>query len=185
MTTSPSSLPPLPLSESSSSSPSHPPSSALASLPSPNTKQPTASLSPSTPSYGHPPVPMPPASLEEHLEQLTDVVQETGHLIHVCSATCAARCALAEKRDAEERARTASVQEQLARMLAMTQEMVRREKEERVTSSPQKYVQDLQRAAFGAGGHARLDFAVVDDGDSPSAAPTYTIAPRIKDMSKS
>ena len=51
----------------------------------------------------------------------------------MCSATCAARCALAEKRDAEERARTVSVQEQLARMLAMTQEMVRREKEERVT----------------------------------------------------
>ncbi|KAI0335780.1 hypothetical protein GY45DRAFT_1227643, partial [Cubamyces sp. BRFM 1775] len=96
--------------------------------------------------------PVPPASLEEHLEQLTDVVHETGHLIHVCSATCAARCALAEKRDAEERTRTASVQEQLARMLAMTQEMVRREKEERVTSSPQKYVQDLQRAAFGPGG---------------------------------
>ncbi|KAI0632230.1 hypothetical protein C8Q77DRAFT_1272279 [Trametes polyzona] len=94
----------------------------------------------------------PSASVDEALERLTTAVQENGHLVHVCTALCEERCALAAARDEAQKARALGVQEQLARVLAMTRETVRREREVRVTSDPQKYALDLQRAAFGAGG---------------------------------
>ncbi|KAI0667646.1 hypothetical protein C8Q78DRAFT_1051924 [Trametes maxima] len=107
---------------------------------------------PSTPSLNNT-LSTPPSasSVEEHLERLTSAVHEVGDHIQACKETSEARHAAAEAREETAQTRTLSVQEQLAWMLAMTQETLRREKEERVTSSPQKYAQDLQRAAFGAG----------------------------------
>ncbi|KAI0349594.1 hypothetical protein OH77DRAFT_1431935 [Trametes cingulata] len=120
------------------------PSDISAQTPSNTSAPPVSSSSPkdSTPSS---------SSLEDQLDRLTTTVQETAHQLHVCSAACAERCALARARDDEEKRRTESVHEQLARLLAMTREGVRREREERVTTSPETYVQDLRRAAFGAG----------------------------------
>ncbi|KAI0667654.1 hypothetical protein C8Q78DRAFT_1051956 [Trametes maxima] len=107
---------------------------------------------PSTPSYnGALSTPPSASSVEEHLERLTNAVHEVGDHIQACKETSEARHAAAEAREETAQTRTLSVQEQLARVLAMTQETLRREKEERVTSSPQQYAQDLQRAAFGAG----------------------------------
>ncbi|KAH9851818.1 hypothetical protein C2E23DRAFT_225107 [Lenzites betulinus] len=94
-------------------------------------------------------------SMEEQLERLTSAVQETAHLIHVCTVLCEARCAAMRAREEAERTRAGNVQAQLQRMMEMTREMVRREGERpRVSADPQKYVCDLQRAAFGAGGTA-------------------------------
>ncbi|OJT10652.1 hypothetical protein TRAPUB_12846 [Trametes pubescens] len=93
-------------------------------------------------------------SVEAQLERLTTAVHENGHLIHVCTVLCEERCALALARDAQQAQRSESVQAQLARMLAMTQETLRREREVRVTADPEKYVLDLRRAAFGAGSTA-------------------------------
>ncbi|EIW59337.1 uncharacterized protein TRAVEDRAFT_46642 [Trametes versicolor FP-101664 SS1] len=131
-----------------------------ATSPSPQpSPQPPSHISTPTP----PPVPSTPSnkdsvqsagSVEAQLERLTSAVHETGHLIHVCTVLCEERCALALARDEQQAKRAESVQEQLARMLAMTQETLRREREVRVTADPEKYVLDLRRAAFGAGSTA-------------------------------
>ncbi|KAI0647929.1 hypothetical protein C8Q79DRAFT_1008309 [Trametes meyenii] len=142
------------------------------STPSNDTSQPSF-----TPGSNNAPSPS-SSSVEGHLERLTNAVHEVGDHIQACKETSEARHATAEAREEAAQTRTLSVQEQLARMLAMTQETLRREKEERVTSvsSPQKYAQDLQRAAFGAGGtpDSISRSSMMDSGTSTGA---YALTP--------
>lgn len=111
------------------------------------TSRAASSSSPQPPSHSPTP-PRPPSappsnkdsalstgSVEEQLERLTTAVHETGHLIHVCTVLCEERCALALARDEQQQKRAEGVQEQLARMLALTQETLRREREVRVTGA--------------------------------------------------
>ncbi|KAI0826917.1 hypothetical protein BC628DRAFT_1372583 [Trametes gibbosa] len=170
---SPPSLPDDP--PASSRAPSHTPSPP-ASPPSKHTSPPSAATPSSNPSTST----TSQLSIEDQLERLTAVVQETAHLIHVCTALCEARCAEVRARAEADRKRAGDVQEQLRRMMEMTKEMVRRESERSRVScefnfsaapwgrgkrscpnadslrvaDPQKYARDLQRAAFGAGGTA-------------------------------
>ncbi|KAI9058494.1 hypothetical protein FKP32DRAFT_1680888 [Trametes sanguinea] len=109
-----------------------------------------------------------PAPLEEHIERLTDLVQDISERLDACSKASDARHAAWQTREDAQKQRAESAQEQLARIAAMAREMVRRETEERVTSEPEKYARDLQRAAFGTGGSAdsvsRSSMAMMESG---------------------
>ncbi|KAI0720599.1 hypothetical protein C8T65DRAFT_692813 [Cerioporus squamosus] len=95
-----------------------------------------------------------PISLTDELEQLTTAIQQVGDEIQTCKQASEERHVAKLARDDEETQRTLTVQEQLAQMLAMTQESLRRNKEEplAVPGGQEKYARDLQRAAFGVGG---------------------------------
>ncbi|KAI0754828.1 hypothetical protein C8Q80DRAFT_1266384 [Daedaleopsis nitida] len=97
-----------------------------------------------------------PPSLDDQLDRLTTAIQEVGESIHECKTASDERHALKLAHDDKEGQRTLTVQEQLAQMLAMTQESLRRSKEEpvvgAVSSASQTFARDLQRAAFGSGG---------------------------------
>ncbi len=68
--------------------------------------------------------------LYDQLDQLTTVIQHVGDDIQTCKTASEERHQVRQAREEEQKKRTASVQEQLAQMLAMTQESLRRKREE-------------------------------------------------------
>ncbi|KAI1790185.1 hypothetical protein LXA43DRAFT_524388 [Ganoderma leucocontextum] len=92
-------------------------------------------------------------SLSAELDKLTTAVLEVSDNIQACSRESDARHAAHLARADDQEQRTASMQDQIAKMLAMTQEGLRREKEEPLkVPNPRKFQRNLQRAAFGTGG---------------------------------
>ncbi|KAI0712317.1 hypothetical protein C8Q76DRAFT_483359 [Earliella scabrosa] len=120
-----------------------------------------SSPNPSTPS-SDPAIRTSYASLDDQLERLTNAIQQVGEGIQQCNGASDDRHARKLAREEEERRRTTSVQDQLAQMLAMTQQSLRRNQPNgddsgqgagAVPAAPSStFSRDLQRAAFGAGG---------------------------------
>ncbi len=71
-----------------------------------------------------------PPSLTDELEHLTTAIQQVGDEIQTCKQASEERHVAMLARDEEQMRRTLTVQEQLAQMLTMTQEALRRNKEE-------------------------------------------------------
>ncbi|RDX53426.1 hypothetical protein OH76DRAFT_1416089 [Lentinus brumalis] len=95
-----------------------------------------------------------PPSLTDELEHLTTAIQQVGDEIQTCKQASEERHVAMLARDEEQMRRTLTVQEQLAQMLAMTQESLRRNREEplAVPGAQEQYARNVQRAAFGTGG---------------------------------
>ncbi|RPD62531.1 hypothetical protein L227DRAFT_573094, partial [Lentinus tigrinus ALCF2SS1-6] len=71
-----------------------------------------------------------PASLTDQLDRLTTAIQHVGDEIETCKQVSEERHLAKLVRDEEETQRTLTVQEQLAQMIAMTQESLRKNREE-------------------------------------------------------
>ena len=76
--------------------------------------------------------PSAPTSLTDDLDRLTTAIQQVGDEIATCKQESEERHNARLARDEQETQRTLSVQEQLAQMIAMTQESLRRRREEPV-----------------------------------------------------
>ncbi|KAM5535008.1 hypothetical protein V8D89_011381 [Ganoderma adspersum] len=92
-------------------------------------------------------------SLSSELDGLTTAVLEVSDNLQACAQESDARHAAYLARAAQQQQRATGFQDQIAKMLAMTQEGLRREREEPLkVPNPEKFKRNLQRAAFGMGG---------------------------------
>ncbi|PIL22659.1 hypothetical protein GSI_15351 [Ganoderma sinense ZZ0214-1] len=92
-------------------------------------------------------------SLSAELDKLTTAVLEVSDNVQACAQESDVRHAAYRARAEEQKQRTTSFQDQIAKMVAMTQEGLRREREEPLkVPNPEKFQRNLQRAAFGTGG---------------------------------
>ena len=125
--------------------PKHPLSTTAMSSPTPSSAP--SAQSPSTTSSAA----SAPTSLTDDLDRLTTAIQQVGDEIATCKQESEERHNARLARDEQETQRTLSVQEQLAQMIAMTQESLRRRREEPVVGECFRTRSSMFKLGWGVG----------------------------------